>query len=512
MTIPPRMMSSLSAVILACGFAVPAMAADAPWSIERFNASQDQWPQLLSGTLRVEGRLSSQIKGQLRFQKCDFTFRLPPDLERRIATSKNLEVAGVLRHEGNRYYFDITDLKPQPTDKEQFHAREVALRNPTPAELYELGEWAVKRGRFYDDAELIELGQTLEVRAVAVELSHLPKGDYTARFQLLDRAVAGKFPAAVVGEIRHEAFRDWLVHCLQNTPPDGEQLAALEARLKQQLPEALEPLSAWPTELTQAYGLDPLETYRQADANQRKLLHRLLGAEVQWQRIMLTAVKDGSNGGQVAARIDALIPERHAAAEQFRERELLYRMRGIDAAPRAEALALAAAFRDRQRPQQAAEALLKWLVAKERKQRPEEAPEFIALADDYLTLLGDESRAVALLSEAHRREPQSADVLERFAKLGYEFDGIRWKKPSNPEPADTPPSPTGPPTQLVAGMSPAQLDQLLGKPSSVTVIRAAAATDEIRVYGRAGEGSRLVVHLHRGPGDPHPLVTRFYSR
>jgi hypothetical protein len=93
------------------------------------------------------------------------------------------------------------------------------------------------------------------------------------------------------------------------------------------------------------------------------------------------------------------------------------------------------------------------------------------------------------------------------------FDGVRWKKSSGADdPSPRPAAPDAIPTQLEVGMTAAQLDQLLGRPSVTTVMRSAATFDEIRVYGRQGEGSRLIVQLRRGPGQTQFLVTRFDSR
>ncbi|MDZ4688152.1 MAG: hypothetical protein SH850_24015 [Planctomycetaceae bacterium] len=502
------------ALVVAAG-ANLATSAEAVWSIEKLNAAQGNWSQLAGTPIRIEGRVSSHIKGQIRFQKCELTFRLETDPERKLSGVKNLEVLGRLQRDGNKFAFVVTDFKPLPTDREHFQSREAALRNPPAKELYELGGWAVQRGTFYDDKDLLELGKTCEARGLGIELRELPKDDVEGRFGLADKAVEFQFPAVVVNEIRHDACREWLARCLKLMPPEDEALAALEAKVKALFPDAFQPLKAWPTDLTRDYALDPQETYRQADANQRQVLHRLLGADVQWQRIARTAAADGSNGAEVADRIDRLIPERHSAAEQFRERGLLFRMKGIDTAPRSAALELAAAFRDRQQPERAAETLQKWLVAKERRLRPEEAPQFIELADDYLTLVNNEPKAVALLTEAHRREPQSTDVVKRFETLGYQFDGVRWKKATATDASAMPSSPTQPaamPTQLEIGMTAVQLEQLLGRPSVITTMRTASAVDEVRVYGRQGEGSRLIVQLRRGPGETQFLVTRFDSR
>lgn len=503
----------LLAAVMLVG-ATAAGAADALWSVERLNAAQTDWAQLVGTPMRVEGRVSSQIKGQIRFQKCDLTFRLANDQERKLTNVKFLEVSGRLQRDGNKFIFDVSDLKPLPSDREQFQSREAALRNPQPKDLYELGEWATSRGVFYDDKELVDLGKNVQTRALNLEWHDLPKDAVEERFQLAEKAVSLQLAKPFIEELRHEACRSWLTRCLKQSPPDEKDLAALEAKVRTLFPDAFLPLKAWPTDLTRSYSLDPVETYRTADANQRPVLHRLLGADVQWPKVIRDAAADGSNGDAIADRIDQYIPERHAIAEQYRERELQYRLKNIGLAPRSAALELSAAFRGRKQPDLAVDTLRKWLAAKERKQPPEEAPQFIELADDYLSLLQDEPRAVALLSEAHRREPKSADVQQRFDQLGYKYDGIRWKKPTTTtaSPADPASVTSDLPTQLVVGMTAAQLDQLLGKPTATTVMRSATSIDEVRIFGRIGEGSRIVVQLRRGPGDPQPVVTRFDSR
>jgi len=494
-----------------------AAGAEAVWSIEKLNASQTNWSKLVDTPFRVEGRVSSQIKGQIRFQKCDLSFRLDPDQDRKLNGAKNLEVMGRLQRDGGRFTFEVTDFKTLPTDREQFQSREAALRNPTPSELYELGGWAVQRGTFYDDKELVELGKGSEQRGLNLELRDLPQDDVEGRFRLAEKAVQLQLPRSFVDEIRHEASRDWLAKAMKSMPPDEAVLGALEGRVKSLFPDALTPLKAWPTDLTRDYSIDPQGTYRQADSNQRQVLNRLLGADVQWQRILRSAAEDGSNGAEIADRIDKQVPERHAVAEQFRERALRFRLKGIETAPRAAALDLAAAFRSRQQADLAQESLKKWLIAKERRQRPQEAPQFVELADDYLALLRDEAKAVALLTEAHRLEPQSADVLQRFATLGYEYDGVRWKKANQPNTVPMPNSPVVPGNDarqlLEIGMTAADLERILGsRPASTTVMRTAAGIDEVRVYGRIGEGSRIVVQLRRGSHEETAVVTRFYSR
>ncbi len=493
-------------------WAAAAVAAEPVWSIARLNASKGDWSRLSDTTLRVEGRLASHLRGQLRFQQCNLSFHLTPELERKMVQAKNLEVTGTVKREGNAWVFQVADVRTLPTDLEQFRSREAALKNPQPEDWYQLADWARERGEFYKDEELTSAAQVCVTRGIGTELTRLKVDDYEGRFVVADKARELAVPPKLVDEIRHEAYRAWWIPAGSTAKPNPELLAALEKRLRSDWPDAVIPGSPFPTELSREYADRPAETYRRTELTQRQILRRIFGADVQLRQLQLQASADGRNGREIAELIERQIPERKAAAELYRNAELMYRLSQVATSPKADVLELARELRERQRPREAGEALRRWLVAKEQRLRPQTAPEFVELSDDYLTLLQDEVRGVTLLVEAHRREPQSTEVLGRFERLGYSFDGVSWKKiPAQPMTTPAPQS-LGAPAQLVTGMLMLDLTKLLGEPTSRTRIATAAGNDEFWVYGRAGEGSRLVIELRRGqPADPYK-VAKFYSR
>ncbi|MDX1968369.1 MAG: hypothetical protein SFV23_14430 [Planctomycetaceae bacterium] len=508
-----RDLRAATAIIALCWLTTGStLAAETVWSIAKLNASKGDWSRLSDTSLRVEGRIASHLRGQLRFQQCNLSFRLTPELERKMGQAKNLEVVGTVKREGNSWIFEVSDVRTQPTDIEQFRSRESALKNPQPDDWYHLADWARERGEFYKDEDLTDAALLCVTRGISTELTRLKPDDYAGRFAVADKAQELSVPAKLVDEIRHEAYRAWWIPASSTAKPNPELLAALEKRLRSDWPDALTPGSPFPTDLSREYADHPSETYRKTEPTQRQILRRIFGSEVQLRQLQLQAAPDGKNGREIAELIERQIPERKGAAELYRDAELMYRLSQVATSSKGDALELARQLRERQRPKEASEALLRWLVAKEQRLRPQTAPEFVELADDYLTLLQDEVRCVSLLVEAHRREPQSPEALSRFEQLGYSFDGVSWKKISNTPTTSPAPQTLGAPAQLVAGMLMVDLTKLLGEPTSRTRIATAAAHEEFWIYGRAGEGSRLVVELRRGTATEPYRVAKFYSR
>jgi len=489
-----------------------AFAIEPLWSIERLNQSKAEWPNLTTSGLRIEGRVASQIKGQLRYQKCDLTFRLTPELERRLTQSKNLEVTGQIRRVDGQLIFEVTAVTPQPGDLDQFRSREAALKNPKPNDWYELAEWGIARGKFYADEELQAVAVAARARGVAAEWAQLARDDYAGRFELIGKATGFALPELLIDDLRHEAYRLWWIQATPVSNPQPAVLKALETQLRRDWPEALVPGSPFPTELQAQYLQDPLAIYHAADPGQRQILRRLFAAEVQLKQLDLQMAANGSNGREIAEQVEILVPERKVIAERYRDAALMYRLNEIATASRAEALDLAERFRGRNLPQQASETLLRWLTEKERRLRPETAPELIELADDYLALLNDESRAASLLTEAHKREPESAEVLRRFQQLNYVYDGVQWKKSRQVAKPTADPTETALPHQLAKGMTMVQLQQMLGEPTSRQRVATAAGIEQFWTYGRNGEGSRLVIELQQLDRDAPYRVRNFYSR
>jgi len=498
-----------AALVVASAF--PAYAVDPVWSIPQFVARKVDWDRFLETPLRVEGRISTHSRNQLRFVKCDLTFRVSEEQSRTVNNSKNAEVAGriVRDKDNNRLYFDVVSLKSMPIDADQFRDREAALKNPKPEEWYALGHWASERGRFYEDTALVDSGRTCLSRGLGLELRELSKEDVDGRFRLAEKVPELGLPDTLADELRHEAFRAWWTRATSGTAVRMEDLDALLKRVGENWPNSLTPLIAWPTEVLESYTQDPLGTYRQGDDSRRSILQRIFTAQVQLRKITASAAPDGKNGSEIANLIERQVPERKSLAEQYREQELRYRESNIATKSKAEAIELANEFRRRKRDDLATESLKRWLTGRSQKlSKTAGAPEHLSLADDYWSLLKDEATTVAHLEAARRLEPESEDVQARYRELGYEWIGGRWVKASAS--TATPNSPESPKV-LALGLTSDDVRKIQGGPTRVSTITTGQAVDEFWSYGDVS-GSRLIIQFSRRLHQSDFKVVRIYQR
>uniref|UniRef100_A0A7C4LKM0 Uncharacterized protein n=1 Tax=Schlesneria paludicola TaxID=360056 RepID=A0A7C4LKM0_9PLAN len=505
----PAWLPGVCLLVVGMGDGEAARAAEKVWTTQQLVNARPEWDRLLNTRLRVEGRLASHSRRQLRLTKCDLTFRLTEEQESQVGAARNLELSGKLMRdrETGRIFFEVATLKPLPTDRGQLLDREARLKNPKAKDWYDLAQWADERGRFYEDAELLATARTYYSRGLILEWRDVPRDDFPGKFRLLSQAREWQLPAELEDELRHEVFRAWWQRAAAADNPH-EEWSALLARLAADWPAAFLPLPEWPADLVEAYDQDPLGTYRKADEQQRHMLQRIFTGQVQIKEIVAVAAKEGHDSLEIARQIESLVPERRALAEQYRDREYQRRLKNVETLSKAELLELAQLFRERNNPDIARQALRQWLAARvQRLGNRGGAPERLALADDYWSLLGDEAATVALLEAARQFEPESEDVQKRFRELGYRWNGNRWTKAPTAESGSAAPAPT----QLVTGLTAEEVQHIQGRPTRKAILVSAQGTEEYWIYGD-GDGSRLVVHLQRRVRQNELRVVRIFQR
>lgn len=490
------------------GGAWKVFAAENVWSTQQLMQAKPEWPRLLNSLLRVEGRLASHGKRQLRLMKCDLPFRLTDDQERLVGSARHLELTGRLmqERETGRIFFEVTSLKTLPNDRHRLLDRESRLKNAKAADWYELAHWAEERGQFYEDADLLNLAQTYYTRGVQQAWRELPGDDLAGRLRLATQARDGKITPAIYNELLHEALHMWWNRALVAPDPLVEWTALLE-RIETDWPGALHPLDEWPTELAAAYWQDPLAVYRRSEASRRVILQRIFATEVLLKKILATAERDRLSELEIAQSIQTLMPERRALADQYRDKSYQTLLQNAGALSKTELLKHVQQLRQQNQSAQATHLIREWLRARAQRLSPSSgAPERLALADDYLSLLQDEATAVALLESARQLEPESEDVERRFRELGYRWMGSRWVKSAEPEQ----PAPQ-PPTQLAVGLSASEVREIQGNPTRVATVLSASGVDEYWTYGEE-TGSRLVVQLQRRGRQNEFRVVRIFHR
>ena len=488
-------------VVLLCLLALAPMtlAAESVWSVESLNSRKAEWDQLVGPTIRIEGRITLHGKGQLRLAKCELVFHASEAQLRALNGKRTVELAGKLKKDDGKVSFEVAQIQVVPTDVEQFESRTVKLRNPRPGEWYELGDWAAGRGRFYDDAELMKKALVAYANGVKIEWRALPADDGEARIRLANKVEEYKLPDEQRMEILHEGYWQLWQTALKAKPPDPAIWSQLATRLADDLPGCTQPLPQFPGELKQRYEQKALTLYRESPEATRQQLHRLFYAAVVLKPIVLEAAADGRDGNVIADRIEQAVPEEQALAGKYREKKLAWRLERAATSTRQEIEQLANDYRSRQQPVLARQALQTWLQAREGRMREDGSTGLMQLAEDYLTLLRDETKAASLLKEAHKLDPAFEDVTRKLESLGYKLERGAWTKEVAGKPAGDTPKPEATSTGGIAiGMTASAL-KARTPPDSISRAITSTGFVEVWCYGIRGN-SRLIVHLERiGP-------------
>ena len=477
-------------------------------SVEDFLARRDAWERMAGdGTpVRLEGRVSTANGGQIRLR--NFPLAVKPadgrDFDHVHPATRRVEVTGVLRSGRSALYVEASNVRRLPDDAAWYGQRVGELDRDDPAAWAALADWAARRASFYRDEQLAALAAQARVNGFEREWNALPADGAAgerrdAAFALLDSAAGRGVPAGAVGEKAHRVLRGWWDAARDD--PDADLAPLLDA-LRTRLPDAGrpadEPLPDDPSQdgPAAAYDADPVAAYADADPEARRRLHRRFFAAVARESVERTAAPDGRDGFAVAARLEALLPERPDLADAARKRELAWRLARVGTATQSEVTELAGLFDARGEPARAAEARTTWLTAREAALRDEGPGGLLRAAELYLSVAEDRPNAVRLLREAERAAPDSPAVADAMRTSGMKRVDDRWVTPG--EAAAMPVDPLARAVRagrVLPGMTAAQVRAALGEPQSVTRAASAAHVGEAWVYGEGGRG--IVVHLLR---------------
>jgi hypothetical protein len=500
--------SLLSALVVLGALAVSQLHAadDPPLPVGEFNAAKAQWADWLDKPLRVEGRVTSVSKHQFKFMHCDLMFHVTEDQSRRVGNARNVQVAGKIKREkdSGKLYFAVDRVEVAPSDLEQFDLRELKLKSIKPADWYALANWAAGRSAFYDDEDLAARSRRAWRKGFDLERAGLDDADFDARLALADKLKERETDPELQAELRHEAAA---IHWKQSEK-NRRQIETFADWLLETYPESAKPLKTWPVELAKNYEANPLDTFRAATADERKLIPRLLMVEAELAQILPLAKADGSNAATIADALKQRVSERSDLIEKYGDTAFQHRLAAVAKARRSEALQLANELKSRDRADDAKKLLQSWLTAQEPRMRDDGPIGLLQLADDYLRMLNDEPAAVKLLAEAHKLDPSLEDAGDRLKELGYNFDGTQWTKGDIPAPETT--SPEKAHSQLAIGMSAEEVLSLLGSPAGKTRVITRNGVQEVWAFGRRGT-SRLLIHLERPSTESAAKVKRFLT-
>lgn len=493
--VPVRVAAALLLAV-ACG-----RAADEPASVKTFLAERDKWERLQGTTLSVEGRWSIFNDERLLLTKCDLVFVFDNAVRVPASKTKNVEVTGRLETREGALVFRVTRLQLRPSDLDTVGDRRARLETNDPQGWYDLANWATERGRFYEDEELLKEAADLSQTGVIVEYRKIPPTAVDPLFALAQKANRLGLPRDLHDRMIHDALRRELASARRGKPELYnvvlthilERLADSDVRLT--LDEAT-------LEQQRLYREDPLAVYEQADEDQRRTLHRLLYAEVALEQIEGAAAADGSNGFEVARRIEQTVPEHAALAEEYRSREITWQIEHVPELTRENLLTLAARLDERDETARAEEVKRRWLDAREPTWRGRGINGKLDLAEEYIQLLGDEAAAAEVYKEIFREPAGQETARTKLVELGYRFDGADWVS-ADADPGD----PTADAIRrgvVRRDMTDSEVQAALGgRPDSVVRFASRGQVTEVWVYRSHGVSIRF---NRRNAADPRTVV------
>jgi hypothetical protein len=484
---------------------VPAKACAQVMSVEELNDRVEQWRAAKkappASRYHVEGRATFLDRRHISFKNCRISFESASDLPEPTRRGSNLEAAGTIVRDERRgaYRFLVDSVRELPSDVETFLDRRRLLRDQPAEKLFDLADWARRRGEFYKDAELSTFSDEATVQALELERRQLPRGDWQGLLALADKAGRLKVPAKAAEELVHEGIS---ILWRDTRGRTGVSLQELLKLIEVRLVGATEQSRNFDSAVQSTYFSAPDDTYRAADQEKRKRLNRMLYADVLLRTITPELAPDGSNGFEVAEKIDRLIPEQSALAESYRDRALATRSKEVDRLERPDLIETAKKYRDRGQARQAEQLIETWLTLRRRVLDPDDTEGLIQLTRDYRTLLNRNDLADKLLKEAWQRNPKATDIAERLQQAGYRlFDGA-WmtiaEYNARPEGQLARKIRAG---DIVKGMTGSDVRRSLGEPQRIARAATADQITEIWSYGQS-DTTRLTVLLKRAKRQP----------
>lgn len=467
-------------------------------SIQEFMVFKEKWENfVITGYVwQLEGRYALISDGTLTFANCPLPFRITTEQANSRGNSGVVEVTGKIVQEEKGLAFQVDELVPRPRDLERLKSMRFGIDTQQAQQWYRVAEWARGRGTFYNDRELFNSATDLDRNGVLTELRQLQPGDERGLAILLEKAREKKLDEALIQQMIHDSLqaRFFNIRNKKSSEVTSAAFRELRDRIQHDLPGARTPLLTFPVAVNTEYLADPKVVYATATPEQRLQLDRLFFVAVRLADLLPAVRTDGSNGFEIADRLRAEIPERKELIEKYEQQAIDWRMKKIDISTRSQLDEFIARLEQSGRKELAMEAKQKWLAAREPYYRQDGARGLTDFAQQWMSLLGDESMAARLNIEAWRVNPQYVPATDWLSAHGYRQFQQTWMLES--EIAKMPVSPREQAIRdgrVETGMTATEVQAALGSiPSSITRLASRQQITEWWTYRDAGVVVQLV--------------------
>ncbi|MBL8850189.1 MAG: hypothetical protein JNG89_10920 [Planctomycetaceae bacterium] len=431
--------ATAACVVCLCVAVAPATAQDDDaMSVEEFVQKRDRWQILQGATLKVEGRYRGLNDDRLSFTNCDLLFQFADGVKPPPARDKIVQVSGSIETRQGKLTFLVTRIKALPSDAETLADRRGRLTPDNADPWYTLADWASSRGAFYEDADLQSSAAELRRTAIDIEYRQIKVTDIEPLYALARKAQSLGLPPEMRDDLYHDALRRELRASRQRDP---RQRDVVLTHILDRLPGSGVPIDEETFLREQpAYEQDPLEVYRGADADKRRILARILYSSACLERIELDADPEGRNGFAIAGRIEQSASEYQSRADEYRQKEIDWQQSHLAELSRDELLQLVERLESRNADGDSArvvEAKSNWLAGQESRFRERGASGLLDFAQEHVALLDDADRAAVLYMELFNDPAAQSTARARLVELGYQFDGTTWTKDLDDSPDPT---------------------------------------------------------------------------
>lgn len=396
-------------------------------SIQEFMVFKDKWDKFVATEYvwQLEGRYSGISDDTLTFMNCPLPFRLSSDLANNRDNSSVVEVTGTIVQEEKGLAFRVKKLEARPRDMDRLKSMRFEIDIQKPENWYRLADWARERGAFYKDKDLAAAAVDLDRLGVLTELRQLKPEDEQGFATLKQKAREKQLDPPLIQQITHDELQARFLNLRKKefSEPAWKQL---EEQIQQELLRTKKPLATFPSELNDKYLAAPREVYAAANSDERRTLGRLFLIETLLQRLLHQARPDGSNGFEIADQLQALTPERADLQKTYHDLAIAWNLKRIDVATRIQLDGLASRLEKLGRKDLAIAAKQKWLSVRESVFRQDGARGLADLAELWMSLLQDESKATRLMQEAWVENPQYTPATDWLTAHGYQLIEGKW--------------------------------------------------------------------------------------
>lgn len=390
--------------------------------VHQLEANADRW---LNKQVFITGRFASASTDRVRLKNTDIEFHLERASRRIRSGTKRLELVGTLSRSGKQLQFEVSSVRELPSEAKEFRERKKKIISGDHTELYELVRWAEERSEWYDDSSLKRLAEGAKHQAFDWEVDDAArKGDVDEMLTLAQEAEKRDRPSTDVLGIRHRAV--WVAR-RELPEADANAVEALAAQASQLLPGMDESITPEQFASLSEYLKSPIENYASATEGQVNQMHRALWVSLTAEAMELQAA-DGADPGELAMRVERLLPERPDLWRTFR----LAQLAALAAAPRALTrgglISVRDGYRELEMPDEAASTVDRWLAEQRIMVPGDDAEGHLQLAADYRSLVGDETTAAELYQQVLGIAPDSPEAREGLRALGYDFIDGQWQR------------------------------------------------------------------------------------